>query len=354
MGTKQSKPLSWCRFIEEFVLAKNELVATNSEALVGEINETAARLGVDMIAAADTPALKALIANKTALDVRCFPSPDASQHAILDDKGAFRALCEAEGLPIPRGFVAEDVRLIGDQIESGRLNWPLILKPPAMEGGRGVVKVEKSEIDGALERINYGPIVVEEFVPGIDVGISVYCEAGEITASICHTLEERLYRVLPIPELEDAVGGLLKKLNCSGIYNFDARLDGDGRFFLLECNPRFYNKMCLTLLAGLNLPEFGVSLQQDLASMAARTAVYTPDAIGYGVLTSGRIPKEASADATFWISDPLMLLYELLRIPVELRSDTSGYGSFLASRAAALMRAPRAGRRSRRLQSIKG
>ncbi|MBR0715892.1 ATP-grasp domain-containing protein [Bradyrhizobium liaoningense] len=340
MGTKRSKPLSRSRFIEAFVLAKNEFVATTSELLVGEINDTVARLGVDMVAAADTPALKALIANKAALEARCFPCPEASQHGILDNKGAFRALCQAEGVRIPRGFVVEDAGSIVPEIENCQMEWPVMLKPLAMEGGRGVVRVEKGKIDSALESLAYGTVLVEEFVPGTDVGISVYCEAGEIKASVCHRLEAGIYRVLPIPELENAVSRILKKLNCSGIYNFDARLEEDGRTFLLECNPRFYNKMCLTLLAGLNLPEFAVSAQH-LPGTPARTVAYTPDAIVSAVLTSGRIPRGAAADAKFWMSDPVMLLYEMLRIPEELRSDTSGYPVFLVSRAAALLRRSR-------------
>jgi biotin carboxylase len=324
-------------------LAKNEFVATNSKPLVDEINDTVVRLGVDMVVAADTPALRALIANKPALDVRCFPCPDASQHGILDNKSAFRNLCQAEGVRVSRGFAVEDIKSVVPQIQNSQLKWPVMLKPLAMEGGRGVVKVEKGKIDSALESLTYGPVLVEEFIPGTDVGISVYCEAGEIKASVCHSLEAKIYKVFPIPELEDAVSRILKRLNCSGIYNFDARLAEDGRIFLLECNPRFYNKMCLTLLAGLNLPEFGVSLQLPgtAAGTVARTVAYTPEAIVYGVLTSGRIPYGAAADAKFWMSDPLMLLYEFFRIPEELRSETSGYANFLTSQAAALLRRPR-------------
>ncbi|MCK1536075.1 MULTISPECIES: ATP-grasp domain-containing protein [unclassified Bradyrhizobium] len=338
MGTKRSKPLSRSRVIETFVLAKNEFVATTSELLVGEINDTVERLGVDMVAAADTPALRALIANKAALDARCFPCPDASQHGILDNKGAFRVLCQTEGVRIPRGFVVEDAGSIVPEIENCQIQWPVMLKPLAMEGGRGVIKVEKGKIDSALESLTYGTVLVEEFVPGTDVGISVYCEAGEIKASVCHCLEAGIYKVFPIPELENAVSRILKKLNCSGIYNFDARLERDGRTLLLECNPRFYNKMCLTLLAGLNLPEFAVSLQQYPPGTPARTVAYTPGAIVSAVLTSGRIPRAAAADAKFWMSDPVMLLYEMLRIPEELRSDTPGYAAFLVSRAAAFLR----------------
>jgi hypothetical protein len=211
-----------------------------------------------------------------------------------------------------------------------------------MEGGRGVIKVDQHTIKGELMAACYSPVLVEEFIPGIDVGISVYCEVGEIKACICHTLEKGVYKVIENSTFRESVDRILINQKCSGIYNFDARIAPDGALYMLECNPRFYYKMCLSLLAGLNLPALGVFPSGTLANAPGRPFAHTPGGILRKVMAGSRISSELARDARFWMSDPVLLLYEMLRIPRDLRSDTSGYLDFLAKRLASVFQGVKA------------
>src|SRR6476620_2529165 len=45
---------------------------------------------------------------------------------------------------------------------------------------------------------------------------------------------------------------IIQATNYSGVIGFDLRQRDDGRFVFLECNPRFWYNMELTMLAGAN------------------------------------------------------------------------------------------------------
>lgn len=308
-----SRALSMSRFVDE-AIGIHRFPSVEDQELQQYLNETIARLGVDVVTAADTPAIRFLNANRAGLKARFFPFPDASQHRTLNDKGEFRELCSTLGIVVPKGFVCRDTRTILQQIEARSLNFPVLLKPVARQGGRGIVLAHRRDVEKKARRLSYEPILVEEFIRGKDVGISVLAADGEIVAAIGQQYEGGVYHVIENPTLEQAAPGIIKALGCSGIYNFDAIMTPDGDTYLLECNPRFYYRICLTLLAGLNFPALAMRPDQKHRTFVTKGIAYAPKGIAWLLLKTGGLHHSARQDAKFWIKDPLPLLYEILQL----------------------------------------
>lgn len=308
-GSKEAKPLSMSRFVATN-LSIGDLPPVVDLTMQQAINDIIARLGIDLVAAADTPAIRFLIANHSGLDAPCFPLPDAEQHRRLNNKGAFRELCASLDVLIPKGFVCTDGDAIVQEVASRQLSFPVILKPVASQGGRGITLAGEKDIGKKARQLSYSPILVEKFVRGADIGLSVYATNGRVVQSICHYYEGGLYEVIDNPTLLNAAEKILAEVGCSGVFNFDAIHADDGATYVLECNPRFYYKMSLTLLTGLNLPALGV--QPGYETSIERRTAYAPKALVREFLSTARLSRAARRDAKFWIKDPLPFAYEIL------------------------------------------
>jgi hypothetical protein len=79
----------------------------------------------------------------------------------------------------------------------------------------------------------------------------------------------------------------------SGIANFDARLADDGRFVLLECNPRVFNRLLAARVCGLNFIAAGLPMYTVKQPPVLDDGEYYPwrEALsprGWRLLRSGR------------------------------------------------------------------
>jgi len=171
--------------------------------------------------------------------------------ALAMDKARAKAMFRSAGIPTPRGVLLRDGR---DSLDPDGLGgYPLVVKPNSEGSSVGVHIVEGPEaLHQAMEdAFHYGPILVEEYVPGREVTVAVLSgkalpvvevipESGFYDYRHKYTKGETRYevpaRLEPLLAAEAARLGELAfgVLGCAGVARVDFRLTEEGNFFCLR------------------------------------------------------------------------------------------------------------------------
>jgi biotin carboxylase len=215
-----------------------------------------------------------------------FPHNPPSAVAATRDKAAMRQALDAAGVTQP-GFV---VLAPGD--DASRVPFPAVLKPVALSGSRGVIRVDDAATARtAVSRIRAiltaagedtdGPILAEAYVPGVEVAVEALVRAGELEVLAIFDkpdplegpyFEETIYvtpsrlpagRLQRVEELTAAAAAGLGLRE--GPVHAEVRLDGD-RAWVLELAARSIGGLCSRALrfgADISLEE--VILRHALA-----------------------------------------------------------------------------------------
>src|SRR5665213_3619851 len=258
LGNSHSKCLEHSRFCKKFLLTSQPITGEADACLADEINRRVREFDIDMVLPGDVQATRSLIALRDAIDAPCFPMPTLEQFDRLNDKWFFTNLCGELDILTPKSWHVADAAELRREIEAGRIPLPAIAKPINHDGSLGVIKLDGADALAQLDRIDYAPIIVQEFIEGADIGASVYCERGEIKAFIAHELKRATYRALDDARIEAALARVMGRMGVNGVFNFDMRLAPDGTIYYLECNPRFFFKINLSMLAGVNFIRMGL------------------------------------------------------------------------------------------------
>lgn len=316
LGNPGARGLRFSRYCRRFFLSDRIIHGDRDDALALEINCLVRQLGITMVIAGDAPSTRALIACRDLIDAPCFPLPSLDHFDALNDKWAFAQLCEDLGILHPVTRLLPDVGTLAQQLATGQLQQPLVAKPLSRSGSGGLVILDGIELESRLRTINYQPIVVQELVEGRDIGASVYAEAGEIKAFVAHCFRRCTYSTFRHDQIYSDVAKIVDHFNLHGVYNFDMILDANGSIHYLECNPRFFFKINLSMIAGINFVELGLAGEKSKSpgSIIDGLKVRLPPA----VLASpwGRLTKYDWAMAAYVYSDPLPYLMENLHLTV--------------------------------------
>lgn len=117
-----------------------------------------------------------------------------------------------------------------------------------------------------LERVQYVPVQVQQWVPGRGLGVDLLARHGEIVMRLAH---ERLHevpltgggssyrRTIPMPpELYADAQKLIRALGYHGVAMVEFRGDPvTGRHWLMEINARFWGSLPLAIFAGADFPR---------------------------------------------------------------------------------------------------
>ena len=269
------------------------------------IVELARDLPLDAVVAADDGGVVAAALAATRLGLPSNP-PDAAGRAR--DKLALRRALEAAGVPQPR--FAElppggDVAAVG---------FPAVLKPTGLAMGRGVIRANDADSARASERRirkivaaagddPVAPLLLEEYVPGVEVAVEGLLRAGRMeTLAVFDKpdplegpyFEETIY-VTPsrLPETAQAsVETLVASAAAAvglreGPVHAEVRLDG-GRMWTIELAARSIGGLCgRTLRFGL-----GVRLEEVILRHAL------------GLPLDGRLRREEAAAGVMMLPTP--------------------------------------------------
>jgi glutathione synthase/RimK-type ligase-like ATP-grasp enzyme len=317
LGNLGAQVLAVSRYCTNFRLSHTIIAGHYDEDLAFEINCLARELDITMILPGDAPSTRALIACRHLLEFPCFPLPGLAEFDRLNDKWGFAQLCDTLGIHQPATRLFADATLLAAEIASGGLAYPAVAKARSLSASQGLVVLNGADAASKAQAINYRPVIVQEFIPGRDIGASIYCRRGEIAAFVAHEYRRGTYATFRGDAVLEDLARIAAHVGAEGVYNFDMIAADDGKIYYLECNPRFFYKINLSMLAGINFVALG--LENDAGPVPLRlpdgTSVRRPEAVLTAPRDWFRLTRRDWAAACYTCSDPVPYLLDLLGWP---------------------------------------
>jgi len=197
--------------------------------------------------------------------------PDGEIVNRVLDKSITLAAATKINLPIPKEYQFNTVNDF--RMQSGSIIFPVIAKPRSKDSQGAAFRIRRYESVAKLaEEFNQDAdfglnVVVQEFLPGVGVGIEVLMQAGEPLV----TFQHRRVTELPIAggvsvrarsepvdhHLEDYAIRLLKAIEWNGVAMVEFRHDpATNRLALMEINGRYWGSLPLSFFAGYEFPWY--------------------------------------------------------------------------------------------------
>ena len=316
LGNDMSRGLRFSNVCRSFTESKFSFDGQFSQAMADEINEVATRLGAGIVFPGCALSSRSLSALKDKIKVPCFPGPSLDEFDLLNNKWEFIKLCLRNEINCPRSILVNSKEEIRKALEDRTMSLPLMSKPLCMDGEKGIIKLSRENFEEAMGRIDYAPLLLQEFIEGDDIGASAFCKSGEILAFISHQLHRGEYLTFHNEVVRTAIEKLTRQMGLNGVYNFDMRRDAHGTIYFLECNPRFFFKMPLSLAAGINFALPGVdpdfAIRQPLEPDESLTR--TPKAWPSLLVRPWTMTKRDRDYSRFLLSDPISFVRETAHI----------------------------------------
>ena len=338
LGTQAADGLKHSRYCERFIRSARPIAGAFDQALATEINYYCQTFDIEMILPGDISATRSLIALSRLLDRPCFPLPELSAFDLLNDKWQFYRLCRALGIACPESRLFRDVPSLQSAVS--RFSTRKIAKPLSMDSGTGCVTLNPRDTFQTWSAIFYKPILVQNFVGGEDVSAGVFCIAGEIRAFVAYRYHHQTHTTFFEQSIFEDISRLARHLELDGVFNFDMRWATDGRIYFLECNPRFFIKLAMSMIAGINFVALG--LDSCIAVKAPRQCrpmtIRFPKAILASLHVPWRLSRKDWAALKFALRDPIPYLLQELRLPENVPSSgLSEQGTLLNCAPAAIV-----------------
>ena len=259
-------------------------------ASVSFIGHLSKELGIDWIIPSDGPTTRFLTVSSGVLGPNVYPVPDTATFDQLNDKSTFITLCRKLGLPTPQTELLPALHIVRERFQKGHLTLPVVLKPTNRQGGEGVLVLRSANALKAIDRLQYAPVLVQEYVEGCDVSAFYLCHEGRVKCEVVYYHGRYFLEFIEDQEIACQCRKIIAATSYSGVIGFDFRQRDDGSFVFLECNPRFWYNMEATMLAGANFVKAGFE------SLSLDEEPFTPKLAGkvvirpMGLLKRLRIP----------------------------------------------------------------
>jgi biotin carboxylase len=225
----------------------------NEARILDEIDGLVRKHKIDVIFPSDDVSTRLLIAIRDRLPVRSSLLPDLATFDLLNNKWNFTRYCHAEGVRVPEAWCFEAPGELRAALQSGAISLPITVKPINRSGSVGVFHLLDGVDRALLDRIDYRPILVQRHIVGESVCISTICRDGRIVAHAGQRRDERCFRLFSHPDLLRNAERLAAATRLNGPANFDAVIEAETDLaYIVECNPRFWYTIYLSMLFGLN------------------------------------------------------------------------------------------------------
>ncbi len=248
---------------------------------------------------------------------RLLPTPPPEQLRMLNNKWAFAQFLQQLGLPLPKSRVIT----LASEALAVDLTYPVVVKPLEMDASRGVKRCETpQEASAHAKQFELAlPLLVQEYVPGEDIGLGIAAHQGKIVGWTIQRVRPDGQGVdfIEQPEALEIGRCIMATCKYEGIAHFDMRVDSrDGSVKVLECNPRFWASLPFSLAAGVNFADLGIRLALDVPTpepgCSAVSLAFPTKALWGGLhgMASGLHRSEASRSALrATLADPMPLVY---------------------------------------------
>lgn len=197
---------------------------------------------------------------------------DSRTFELTSDKHRMYEVARSLGIPVPNGLVVTNPEDVNGLTEV--LGLPLVLKPFSSYTEDNVShrhEVKKAFTADRLRELarqmtKEGPIVVQEHVHGVGMGVELIADKGKILTVFQHLrVHEPVhggggsYRVSAKvdPELYGAVERLVRALSYTGVAMVEFKMNTEtGRWVFLEMNARFWGSLPLAVASGMDFPWY--------------------------------------------------------------------------------------------------
>lgn len=222
--------------------------------------------GIGAVVAGDTRCSRLLLGMAPMLPpgVQCFPMCEPELFEQLYDKWRFATLLEELSLPGPRTMLIR----CAEDLERCEIKPPVIIKPSQGEAGLGIQTAstldELRRIVEARADLEENPIVVQSYIPGADIDLSLLADRGRCVAwTIQQRAQNGAMRFLDRPDVLELGEELVRRTGYHGVMHLDLRIDDrDGRVLFIESNPRFWGSLCYSVWSGVNFLDLGLRLME--------------------------------------------------------------------------------------------
>jgi len=299
------------------------------------------------------------------------PSPEAI--AAMGDKSAAKRLMEKAGVPLVPGYHGENQDAAFLEKEAARIGFPVLIKPSAGGGGKGMRVVrERKEFAAALQgaqreaKSSFGDdrVLIERYLDRPrHIEMQVF---GDSQGNVVHLFErdcsvqrrhQKVIEEAPAPgfskrnEMGAAAVAAAKAIHYTGAGTVEFIAEQDGRFYFMEMNTRLQVEHPVTeMITGLDLVELQLRIaageplpfKQDALRVnghALEARIYAEDPEreflpSIGKLAYLRFPEGARVDTGVAEGDEISPWYDPMIAKVIVHADTRA--AALARMAAAL------------------
>lgn len=268
MSTKRNDHLRFSRHVYHFLYLTQK---THVADWIKDINHVVEEYGIDVIMPIWDKGIIKLIEHKSLLQSdKLIPLPSLDNYIIAANKGLLAKYMEKIGISGPK-TVRLSIEIIQKR-EKLNLDFPILAKPLNSGNGKGIVKFNNVDaLAKHFEKIGLNEeYILQEFKRGVDYCCNVLCNEGEILA---YTIQKgTLWDSKPFSAqvgmdfvhndpLYQMMKKLMKSLHWSGVANIDLLFEPEAEvFYVLEINPRFWNSLTASLMAGVNFPQLLIDL----------------------------------------------------------------------------------------------
>jgi predicted ATP-grasp superfamily ATP-dependent carboligase len=235
----------------------------DTEKWISSIKIIVKKYNIDLTIAGDERSLEFLIRHKESLQrfAQVPLLPSLEYFDIARDKSRLAELIKENNLSQPKTFIYKNDK---DLSPLSNLKYPVLIKNPTGEGGKGIERFNDEEsLKVYFQAHDFEEnILCQEYISGHDICISVLCKDGVITAyTIQQCLIENPKLYAPSLSVEfvqnekvlNEASLLMNLLNWQGVAHIDMRLDPlTGQVYVIEINPRFWDSLFASLIAGVN------------------------------------------------------------------------------------------------------
>lgn len=320
LGNDSAKGLQTSRYCQAFMHAARPICGEFDADLAEQINHISQEHGIDLILAGDALSTRSLIAMREHLKSPCFPMPDLKQFDLLNNKWKFYQLCRSLDIKTPQSQLFDNAKDLMNEIHWQ--GYPKIVKPIDKESNQGVIKVTQRDIQKNMNLISYSPILLQDFIEGEDVGASVLCKNGQITTFVAHAYHRYVYAAFFHQSIYNDLKKIVEFLKLEGIFNFDMRRTPDGQIYYLECNPRVFWKISMSMLAGINFISAGLSDANQNNPLPLSThpilVQYPQSTMLYALTAPWKLNESSWNVLKYLFRDPIPYLRELCGMEKDL------------------------------------
>jgi predicted ATP-grasp superfamily ATP-dependent carboligase len=244
-----------------------------------------------------------------------FPLSPTSVLLELNDKWRFASLLRRLEIAHP---MTRRVETLAD-LPNVDVPFPVVIKPLDASGQQGVRRVDsRADLERLIRNVSAAhllPVLVQPFLPGHDLGVSVLADHGVVLAERVQDFKDD--GSLAYVNDDEAVAmarAVCAAIGLHGVANFDFRRDST--ITMLECNPRLYATAHKSAYSGLNMVQLGMRLargERPASPPTPPTVVMRPSATVRMLAAERTVSKIPAASRNALIAEVRDPLSSVLR-----------------------------------------